>query len=60
VTEDEGSIAGDDGIEIYDAVLPAMVTPQVVPFPNRWSDGPSLVELDVYGDFASERSDHDG
>ncbi len=58
MTEDEGSIAGDDGIEIYDAVLPAMLTPQVVPFPNRWSDGPSLVELDAYGDFAPERSSH--
>jgi hypothetical protein len=25
-----------------------------------WSSGPSLVELDAYGDFAPERSDHDG
>ena len=48
-----------DGIEIYDVVLPAMVTPPVVPFPNRWSDGPSLVELDAYGDFAPERSDQE-
>ena len=53
-------LADDDGIDIVDAVLPAMVTPPVVPFPNRWSDGPSLVELDAYGDFAPERSDHDG
>ena len=50
----------EDGIEIYDAVLPAMVTPPVAPCPNRWSDGPSLVELDAYGDFAPERSGHDG
>ena len=44
-----------DEIEIYDVVLPAMLTPPVVPFPNRWSSGPSLVELDAYGDFAPER-----
>lgn len=25
-----------------------------------WSSGPSFVELDAYGDFAPERSDHDG
>ena len=42
----------DDGIEIYDVVLPALLTPPVVPFPNRWSSGPSLVELDAYGDEA--------
>ena len=27
---------------------------------RRWSSGPSFVELDAYGDFAPERSDHDG
>jgi len=25
-----------------------------------WSSGPSLIELDAYGDFAPERRDHDG
>ena len=61
------SPAADGGID--DSPEPTVITPQgPIPFSqipealqamrDRWSDGPSLVELDAYGDFAPERSSH--
>ena len=58
--EAPGPLASDDGIDIVDAVLPQWPAQPWTPYPNRWSDGPSLVELDAYGDFAPERSDQEG